>query len=186
MVFSRNSKGNYWQLGLSVSPARQLQWQINSKSINLLILSQLIFCLFELYIFIALAHWCNELTLICRIKAFKTLSEEECSSTLNHKSGMFKAALWVLVTRMTPICEKLWISSLQQAAGVTFQEELSRGLLSATGLDLGVQVLAVRGCSGVSVRGDRGLPCACHGQLHLISDSFKCTAEQPLHKAQPH
>lgn len=30
--------------------------KINSKSINLLILSQLMFCLFELYIFIALAH----------------------------------------------------------------------------------------------------------------------------------
>lgn len=47
--------------------------KVNSKSINLLILSQFMVCLFELYVFIALAQQYNELILICRIKALKTL-----------------------------------------------------------------------------------------------------------------
>lgn len=96
----------------------------------------------------------------------------------------------MLVTRMTPICEKLWISSLQQAAGVTFQEELSRGLLRATGLDLGVQVLAV-GAAVVSLLEEIG------GCPVLVTDSstlFRtvssaqqsnhCTKLSPIRKMQ--
>lgn len=103
---------------------------------------------------------------------------------------MFKAASLVLVTRMTPICEKLWIFSLQQAAGVTFQEELSRGLLSATGLDLGVQVLAV-GAAVVSLLEEiGGCPVLVIDSSTLFwtvssaQQSSHCTKLSPIRKMQ--
>lgn len=96
---------------------------------------------------------------------------------------MFKAALLVLVTRMTPICENLmdFLSTAHSRYDIPRTGINNRLFESHKCHYVGL------GCpgfgSGVSVRGDQGLPCAAHRQFQLISDSFKCTTEQPLDKA---